>query len=189
MSSFPRRLIAVLAAGFFVLAVSSARASDKKFLDSEDAKEKDEPQKFLPDYDKLTKGHESDWVYFPEGSLTKYKTVSVEEFDHTGHGDSRDAARDGKDYMEQWLDKQGFKVVKSGGDMTVSGNVFNAWEPHGAARYWGGWAANPGVGLELLIKANGKVVGEMRHKAKGSTIRDAVENGLEDMAKDIGRSK
>ena len=43
--------------------------------------------------------------------------------------------------------------------------------------------------LELLIKANGKVVGEMRHKSKGSTIRDAVENGLEDMAKDIGRSK
>ena len=139
--------------------------------------------------DKLVKGSEADWVYFPDGSLTKFKTVSVEEFDHTGHGDSRDAARDGKDYMEQWLNKQGFKVVKSGGDMTVSGNVFNAWEPHGAARYWGGWAANPGVGLELLIKANGKVVGEMRHKAKGSTIRDAVENGLEDMAKDIGKSK
>jgi hypothetical protein len=29
----------------------------------------------------------------------------------------------------------------------------------------------------------------MRHKAKGSTIRDAVENGLEDMTKDIGKSK
>jgi len=189
MSTFSRRLIAVLAAGFFVLAVSSARASDKKFLGSDDAKEKDEPQSFLPDYDKLTKGHECDWTYFPEGSLGKFKTVSVEEFDHTGHGDSRDAARDGKDYMEQWLDKAGFKVVKSGGDMTVSGNVFNAWEPHGAARYWGGWAANPGVGLELLLKANGKVVGEMRHKAKGSTIRDAVENGLEDMTKDIGKAK
>ena len=65
----------------------------------------------------------------------------------------------------------------------LEGNVFNAWEPHGAARYWGGWAANPGVGLELLVKANGKIVGEIRHKAKGSTIRDAVENGLEDMAK------
>ena len=115
--------------------------------------------------------------------------MSVEEFDHTGHGDSRDAARDGKDYMEQWLDKAGFKVVKSGGDITITGNVFNAWEPHGAARYWGGWAANPGVGLELLLKANGKVVGEMRHKAKGSTIRDAVENGLEDMTKDIGKAK
>jgi hypothetical protein len=189
MLTFSRKLLAVFAAAFFVLAVSSARAADKKFLDSDDAKEKDEPQKFLPDYDKLVKGKDADWVYFPEGSLSKYKTVSVEEFDHTGRGDSRDAARDGKDYMEQWLDKQGFKVVKSGGDMVVAGNVFNAWEPHGAARYWGGWAANPGVGLELLIKANGKVVGEMRHKAKGSTMRDAVENGLEDMTKDISRGK
>src|SRR5215471_11820066 len=99
MSTLSRRLIALLAAGFFVLAASSARASDKKFLDSDDAKEKDEPQKFLPDYDKLTKGHESDWIFFPESSLSKYKTVSVEEFDHPRHGDSRDAAGDGKDYM------------------------------------------------------------------------------------------
>ena len=189
MSTFSRRLLAVVAAALFVLTVSSARAADKKFLDSDDAKEKDEPQKFLPDYDKLVKGKDADWVYFPEGALSKYKTVSVEEFDHTGRGDSRDAAREGKDYMEQWLDKQGFKVVKSGGELAVQGNVFNAWEPHGAARYWGGWAANPGVGLELILKANGKVVGEMRHKAKGSTIRDAVENGLEDMAKDIAKGK
>ena len=88
--------------------------------------------------------------------------------------------------MEQWLDKQGFKVVKSGGDMQVDGNVFNAWEPSGAARVWGGWAANPGVGLELLIKnKSGAVVAELRQKAKGSSLRDAVENGLEDMAKSI----
>ena len=186
MSSFSRRLIAVLAAGFFVLAVSSARASDRKFLDSDDAKEKDEPQKFLPDYDKLTKGHEADWVYFPEGSLTKYKTVSVEEFDHTGHGDSRDAARDGKDYMEQWLEKEGFKVVKSGGELQVEGNVFNAWEPGTGARIWGGWMANPGVGLEVLLKdSSGKVLGEIRHKNRGSTIPDAVENALEEVAKAI----
>ena len=191
MSNFSRKFLAVFAAAFFLVAVSSsARAAERKFLDSDDAKEKDEPQKFLPDYDKLVKGKEADWVYFPEGSVSKYKTVSVEEFDHTGHGsESREAARDGKDYMEQWLDKQGFKVVKSGGELQVQGNVFNAWEPRGAARYWGGWAANPGVGLEVVLKAGGKVVGEVRHKAKGSTIRDAVENGLEDVAKDISKGK
>jgi hypothetical protein len=105
MSSFSRKLIALLAAGFFVLAVSSARASDKKFLDSDDAKEKDEPQKFLPDYDKLTKGHEADWIYFPEGSLSKFKTVSVEEFDHTGHGDSRDAVENGLEDMTKDIGK------------------------------------------------------------------------------------
>ena len=185
-----RKVLAVVAAAFLAIAVSSAKGSDRRFLDSDDAKERDEPQKFLPDYDKLEKGKEADWVYFPEGSLSKYKTVSVSEFDHTGRGgESREAARDGKDYMEQWLDKQGFKVVKSGGDLQVEGNVFNAWEPHGAARYWGGWAANPGVGLEVMVKAGGKVVGEIRHKAKGSTMRDAVENGLEDVGKSIAKGK
>ena len=184
------RLFAIALTAFLVFSARPAEGAKKNFLDSDDAKEANEPAKYLPDYDKLTKGKESDWVYFPEGSLSKYKTVSVEEFDHTGHGtESREAARDGKDYMEQWLDKQGFKVVKSDGDLKVEGNVFNAWEPRGAARYWGGWAANPGVGVELVLKANGKVVGEMRHKSKGSTIRDAVENALEDMAKDIGKGK
>lgn len=162
-------------------------AKGKTFLDSDDAKEKDEPQKFLPDYDKLTKGKDADWVYFPSGGLKSYKTVSVQEFDENGRGrEARDAARDGRDYMEQWLEKQGFKVVKSGGDLAISGNVFNAWEPHGAGRYWGGWMANPGVGLEVIVKdAKGNIVGEVRHKAKGSTIRDAVENGLEEVAKAI----
>jgi hypothetical protein len=189
MVSFPRRLFVFAFAAAFLLTASAALA-EKKFLDSDDAKEKDEPQKFLPDYDKLVKGKDADWVYFPDGDLSKYKTVSVKEFDYTGRGvESREAARDGKDYAEQWLEKQGFKVVKSGGDMVVEGNVFNAWEPHGAARYWGGWAANPGVGLELMMKAGGKVVGEVRHKAKGSTIRDAVENGLEDMMKSVAKGK
>jgi hypothetical protein len=190
MSLSARRFSVLAATLLFVVGVSTALAAEKKFVDSDDAHEKDEPQKYLPDYDKLVKGKDADWVYFPDGALAKYKTVSVEEFDHTGHGtECRDAARDGKDYMEQWLEKEGFKIVKSGGDMQIAGNVFSAWEPSGAARYWGGWGANPGVGLELLIKANGKIVGEVRHKARGSTLRDAVENGLEDCAKSIEKGK
>jgi hypothetical protein len=174
----------------FALWAAPARAAEK-FLDSKDAKENDEPTKFLNDYDKLAKGKDADWVYFPGGSLKSFKTVSVREFDSNGKGrESRDAAREGKDYMEQWLDKQGYKVVKSGGDLIVEGNVFNAWEPHGAARYWGGWLANPGVGLEVLVKdSRGNVVAEIRHKAKGSTIRDAVENGLEEVAKAINSGR
>ncbi len=183
------RLFVMGLALFFALSMA-AWASSEKFLDSKDAHESDEPQKFLPDYDKLAKGHEADWSYFPSGSLKSYKTASVREFDHNGKGESRDAARDGRDYMEQWLDKQGFKVVKSGGDIVVEGNVFNAWEPHGAARYWGGWMANPGVGLEVLVKdSHGKVLAEIRQKSKGSTIRDAVENGLEDVAKEIVKGR
>jgi len=186
-----RRIARLLGTGlalFFALCVAAWASS--KFLDSKDAKESDEPQKFLPDYDKLAKGHEADWSYFPAGSLKSYKTVEVKEFDHNGHGESRDASREGRDYMEQWLDKSGFKVVKSGAEMIVEGNVFNAWEPHGAARYWGGWMANPGVGVEVLLKdAHGKVLGEIRHKSKGSTVRDAVENALEDVTKEIVKAK
>ncbi len=179
------RLFAIVLAAFLMLSARPAEAAKKTFLDSDDAKEKDEPQKFLADYDKLTKGKDADWVYFASGALKSFKTVSVKEFDSNGHGrECRDAAREGKDYMEQWLDKQGFKVVKSGGDLVIEGNVFNAWEPRGAGRYWGGWMANPGVGLEIVAKdAKGNIVGEVRHKAKGSTIRDAVENGLEEVAK------
>lgn len=179
------RLFAIALVAFLAFSVRSAEAAKKGFQDSDDAKERDEPAKFLPDYDKLEKGRDADWVYFPEGSLKKYKTASVKEFDENGRGrEARDAARDGRDYMEQWLDKQGFKVVKSGGEIVVEGNVFNAWEPHGGARYWGGWMANPGVGLEILVKdSKGKVLAEIRHKAKGSSMRDAVENGLEEIAK------
>ena len=190
MNNLHRRLFGMALAVVFALVAAPALA-EKKFLDSDDAKEKDEPQRFLPDYDKLVKGKDADWVYFPEGSLSKYKTASVKDFDHTGHGsESREAARSGRDYTEQWLEKQGFKIVKSGGDIVVDGNIFNAWEPRGAARYWGGWAANPGVGVELLIKTSGgKVVGEVRHKNKGSTIHDAVENGLEECAKAVAKGR
>src|SRR6266496_1572668 len=185
------RLFAIALVAFLVLSTKPAEAAKKNFLDSDDAKEKDEAQKFLADYDKLTKGKDADWVYFPSGNLKSFKTVSVKEFESNGRGrESRDAAREGKDYMEQWLDKQGYKVVKSGGDLIVEGNVFNAWEPHGAARYWGGWMANPGVGLEVLVKdSKGNVVAEIRHKAKGTTIRDAVENGLEEVAKAINSGR
>jgi hypothetical protein len=190
---FRRKTVwAIALACFFALSVRPAEAAKgKTFLDSDDAKEKDEPQKYLPDYDKLVRGKDADWVYFTGGSMKSFKTVSVREFDSNGRGrEARDAAREGKDYMEQWLDKQGYKVVKSGGDLIVEGNVFNAWEPHGAGRYWGGWMANPGVGLEVLVKdSRGNVVGEIRHKAKGSTIRDAVENGLEEVAKAINSGR
>jgi hypothetical protein len=185
------RLLAIAVAAFLVLLATPAEAAKKTFLESDDAKQKDEPQKYLADYDKLVKGKDADWVYFPAEGLKKGASVSVKEFDSNGHGrECRDASREGKDYMEQWLEKQGFKVVKSGGDFVIEGNIFNAWEPHGAARYWGGWAANPGVGMEVVAKdSKGATVAEIRHKAKGSTIRDAVENGLEEVAKSLAAGK
>ena len=192
MSSLARRLLAVVPTAFFLVAVSTALAVPKMFLNSDDAKERDEPQKFLQDYDKLVEGKDSDWVYFPNGSLKSFKSVRVNDFENNGRDrDSKDAAREGREYMEQWLEKEGFEIVEKGpADLTIDGNVFNAWEPSGAARYWGGWAANPGVGLELMIKdKSGAIVGQLRDKSKGSTIRDAVENGLEDMAKSISKGK
>ena len=192
MANVARRFMSAGLALFVGLVFASTLSADNKFVNSDDAKQHDEPQKFLPDYDKLVKGKDADWVYFPDGDLKKYKTVLVKEFENTGKGrEAKEAASEGKEYMEQWLQKQGFDVVEKGpADLTIQGNVFNAWEPSGAARAWGGWAANPGVGLELLVKnKSGQVVGELRQKAKGSTIHDAVENGLEDCAKSIAKGK
>ena len=181
-------IVLAAALGIALVAAPSALAKGgKTFLDSDDAKEANEPQKFLPDYDKLTKGKDADWVYFPEGSLKKYRTVEVKEFGENGRGhEAREAAREGKEYMEEWLEKAGFKLADKGAELTVEGNVFNAWEPGTGARIWGGWMANPGVGLEVLLKdSSGKVLGEIRHKNRGSTIPDAVENALEEVAKAI----
>jgi len=174
--------IAVLA---LAIGVAPAIGKGKNFLDSDDAKEANEPAKFLPDYDKLTKGKDADWVYFPEGSLKKYRTVRVNKFSENGRGrEARHAAEEGKEYMEQWLEKGGYKLADKGAELVVEGNVFNAWEPGTGARIWGGWMANPGVGVEILLKdSSGKVVGEIRHKNRGSSIEDAVENALEEVAK------
>jgi len=188
MGRLTRRLFWIALAAFLAFSVRSAEAAKGKgFLDSDDAKEREEPQKFLQDYDKLTKGKDADWVYFPDGGLKKYKTVMVKDFVENGKGrDARDAARDGKEYMDQWLEKEGFKIVEKDAELTIEGNVFNAWEPSGGARYWGGWMANPGVGLEVMAKdSSGKIVGQVRQKSRGSTIEDAVENALEEVAKAI----
>src|SRR6476659_4123849 len=181
-------IVLAAALGIALVAAPSALAKGgKTFLDSDDAKEANEPQKFLPDYDKLTKGKDADWVYFPEGSLKKYRTVEVKEFGENGRGhEAREAAREGKEYMEEWLEKGGFKLADKGAELVVEGNVFNEWEPGTGARIWGGWMANPGVGLEVILKdASGKIVGEIRHKNRGSTISDAVENALEEVSKAI----
>jgi hypothetical protein len=176
--------VAILAIAFVA---SPALGKSKNFLDSDDAKEANEPAKFLPDYDKLAKGKDADWVYFPEGSLKKYKSVQVNDFVENGKGrEAREAARAGKEYMEQWLERDGYKLADKGAELTIEGNVFNAWEPGTGARIWGGWMANPGVGVEVLLKdSSGKTVGEIRHKNRGSTIEDAVENALEEVAKAI----
>ncbi|HEU5250470.1 MAG TPA: hypothetical protein VFW15_10840 [Thermoanaerobaculia bacterium] len=176
--------IAVLA---LAIGVAPALGKNKKFLESDDAREENEPAKYLPDYDKLTEGRDADWVYFPEGSLKKYRTVQVKDFVENGKGrEAREAARAGREYMEQWLERDGYKLSEKGAELVIEGNIFNAWEPGTGARIWGGWMANPGVGVEVLLKdSSGKVVGEVRHKNRGSTIEDAVENALEEVAKAI----
>ena len=175
------------------LALPSA-AAGKKFIDSKDAREKDEPQTFLRDYDKLEKGKEADWVWFAEGFDPKsIKTASIPKFTATGKtSEARDAADAGAGYLEQAVNGSNrlpWKVVAARAkgpvaDLVLLGNVFNAWEPNAAAEIFGDWMANPGAGLELIGKDRaGKVVFQIRHKARGSTIEDAVENGLHKIVK------
>ncbi len=189
MGIVTRRAYSVLFIAVLALAIGVAPAlgKNKKFLESDDAREENEPAKYLPDYDKLTDGKDADWVYFPEGSLKKYRTVQVKDFVENGKGrEAREAARAGREYMEQWLERDGYKLSDKGAELVIAGHIFNAWEPGTGARIWGGWMANPGVGVEVLLKdSSGKIVGEVRHKNRGSTIEDAVENALEEVAKAI----
>ena len=167
----------------------------KTFLASSDAKEDDEPQAYLPDYAKLVKGDDADWVYFPDGTLKSYKTVLIKPFTSNAveahKVEGKHAAEYAQGFMKEWLEKQGFQVVESGpSDMSIEGNIFNAWEPSGGARFWGGVFANPGAGEEVICKdAKGTILGYVRHKSRGSTIKDAVENGLEDVAKAIAKGR
>ncbi|MGE5346239.1 MAG: hypothetical protein ACM3JH_09815 [Acidithiobacillales bacterium] len=178
----------------FVVSGPALAKKTKTFLDSDAAKEADEPQKYLPDYGKLVEGKDADWVYFPAGSLAARKRVVVKAFESNAveahKAEGRIAAEYAPDFMKKWLLKEGFEIVDSGGDMVIEGNVFNAWEPSGGARFWGGWMANPGCGIEVVIKdEKGDILGFVRHKARGSTIKDAVENGLEEVAKAIKKGK
>lgn len=180
--------------GLVLAGPALAKKGSKTFLGSDDAKEADEPQKYLPDYSKLVKGEDADWVFFAVPSLRSHNKVVVKPFQSnafdTHKTDGKMAAEYAPDYMSQWLRRQGFEVVESGGSMVIYGNVFNAWEPSGAARFWGGWMANPGCGIEVIVKdAKGNILAYMRHKARGSTIRDAVENGLEEIAKAIANGR
>ena len=103
MIRYTTRLFAMALVAFLVLSVRPAEgAKGKTFVDSDDAKEKDEPAKFLPNYDKLTKGKDADWVYFHNGSLRSFKTVHVHDFEENGRGrESRDAAHEGRDTADQ----------------------------------------------------------------------------------------
>jgi hypothetical protein len=192
-----------LVAGMSVVVVLSAMSfpgqawakKAKTFLASSDAKEDDEPQAYLPDYSKLVKGDDADWVWFPNGSLKAYKTVLIKPFSSNAveahKTEGKHAADYGPEFMKEWLEKQGFQVVASGpADMVIEGNVFNAWEPSGGARFFGGVFANPGAGVEVICKdAKGTILGFVRHKSRGSTIKDAIENGLEEVAKAIAKGK
>lgn len=172
-----------------------AAAKSKKFTDDEASKEKDEPTTFLKDYDKLVEGKEADWVFFDGYDAKSYRSVKISAFGTTGKGPRvRSAAEYSVDYLEQWLTKSktlGWEVRKDRkGDLTIEGNVAHAWEPSGAARFWGGWYANPGCVQELIGRnSSGKIVFQIRHKSKGSTPADAVENGLEKMVQTLEKGK
>ncbi|MBP7678414.1 MAG: hypothetical protein KBB14_19070, partial [Thermoanaerobaculia bacterium] len=172
-----------------------AFAAGKRFQDDDASREKDEPTTWLKDYDKLVEGKEADWVFFDGYSAGSYKSVAVKEFSATEKDkEARHAAEYGKEYAEQWIQeskKLGWEVVSGGkADLTIEGNVAHAWEPSGAARFWGGWYANPGAVQELIGKdSSGKIVFQIRHKSRGSTVKDAIENGLEDVVKSLEKGK
>lgn len=184
------------AAVMMAFATAPALAAEKRFLDDGDSKHKDEIQEFLKDYDKLVKGKEADWVFFEGFDAKSYKTVSTKAFGVTSKDPrAKMAAEYGQQYLEQWIQKStklGWTFAKDGkkADLKIEGNVAYAWEPSGAGKFWGGIYVNPGCVQELIGRdASGKIVFQIRHKSKGSTIMDSVENGLEDCVKSLEKGK
>jgi hypothetical protein len=175
--------------------VALPAAAQKRFVDDGASKEKDEPTEWLKDYDKLEKGKEADWVFFDGYSAGSFKTLAVKEFSFNEKDkEARRAADYGREYAEKWIQKSkklGWELAEGGkADLTIEGHVVHAWEPSGAARFWGGWYANPGSVQELIGKdSSGKTVFQIRHKSRGSTVRDAIENGLEDCVKSLEKGK
>ncbi len=188
----PRMGILLLAAALVALPASAA---EKRFQNDDASREKDEPTTWLKDYDKLVEGKAADWVFFDGYSAGSFKSVAVKDFSGTEKDkEARHAAEYGREYLEQWIQeskKLGWEVVKDGkADLTIEGNVAHAWEPSGAARFWGGWYANPGAVQELIGKdPSGKIVFQIRHKSRGSTVKDAIENGLEDVVESLEKGK
>ena len=112
--------------------------------------------------------------------------MSVKEFDDNGRGAEsprRGAATARTTWSSGWT-KQGFKVVKSGGDIDRRRQRLQRLGAPRRGSLLGRLGGQPGRRARAAREGlKGNVVGEVRHKAKGSTIRDAVENGLEDVAK------
>jgi hypothetical protein len=186
-------VVAVFACLGLAVVGSPLAAKPKTFLGSEDAQEEGEPQSYLPDYGKLVEGQDADWVYFPKGALKSYKKVGIGDIGSNAKAGHRTEAQHAADYvpeyLQEWLEDQGFEVVESGADMVIEGNVFDAWEPSGGARFWGGWMANPGAVTEMMGKQKGEIVFEMRQRSRGSTTTDAVENGIEKMTEELKKHK
>jgi len=194
--ALPRRLFLLAAAALLAVGFAGpAAAKQKKFTDDDASKQKDEPTTFLKDYDKLMEGKEADWVYFEGYDAKAYKTVATSAFGTTGTGPRvKGAAEYSREYLDKWIGKSGKLgwAIAPGGkaDLTIEGNMVYAWEPSGAARFWGGWYANPGCVQELIGKdSSGKIVFQIRHKSKGSTLGDSVENGLEKVVQSLEKGK
>ena len=93
---------------FAALVALPAFGADKKFVDDDASKEKDEPTTWLKSYDQLVKGKEADWVFFDGYSAGSYKTVAVKEFSFNDKDkEARRAADYGKEYADQWIQKSG----------------------------------------------------------------------------------
>ena len=189
----PFRMTSILALA--ALVALPAFAAGKRFQDDDASREKDEPTTWLKDYDKLVEGKGADWVYFDGYDAGSVKSVRIKDFSaNEKDREARRAADYGKEYAEEWINKSkklGWEIVDKGkADLTIEGHVVHAWEPSGAARFWGGWYANPGAVQEFIGKDDsGKIVFQLRHKSRGSTVADAIENGIEDVVESLEKGK
>ncbi len=118
-----------------------------------------------------TQGKDADWVYFPKGSLKKYKTVMVKDFERTagprGHG-----RRPGRQGVHGAVARDGrLQDRREGRGARRRGQRLQRLGAERRRPFWGGWMANPGVGARGAAQGHERQ-GRRRDPPQGQGLHD-----------------
>ena len=83
-----------------------AFAADKKFMDDDASKEKDEPTTWLKNYDQLVKGKEADWVFFDGYSAAQLQDGGRQGLFLQREGQGSAARRGGRQGLRRTVDPE-----------------------------------------------------------------------------------
>jgi hypothetical protein len=154
-----------------------------KFVETDEYKGKDFHKGCISDYKNLMEGDDLKWVWIaPDSNITEYSLIVTSFKDLSGEL-RKSQLSEVKEMFTETLGK-----IK-GGKGTLKADVCiyevqkfsqgKAWIP-----FAGGHQMQAGVGAELVLRNNGKIVAMIRHFAReGARVEDAAQEVADDMKK------